>query len=178
MFEALGSFIYRRCWLVLLGAGALLVLAVFMLLRGGALSGGIIRDLEAEQAERLTEDVLGHSRKVAFVAVFRAKHAGLTESELRAAVSDAVAPLRRLPGVQSVLAPTDVPSGPGAPRALVPRMLNAEARAAFAIVTLAGTPKDALRAYPSVRAALRSDRLTIVCTGHVPFLHDLGETLA
>ncbi|HEY8943576.1 MAG TPA: MMPL family transporter, partial [Polyangiaceae bacterium] len=172
MLEALGRFVHRRRWLVLLGTGALLVVAVLMLARGGHLTGGTIRDLEAERAQLLVEEVIGHPPDSTWIAVFRAVRADLDEAALRAAVGRALEPLRSHPSVLAISAPGPRGSQHDA------RMVDVPARSAFALITLKGTPKEALHAYPEVRALLRSESLAIACTGRVPFLHDLGVTLA
>lgn len=172
MFEGLGRFVHRRRWLVLIGAGLALALAIAVLVGGGKLSGGTIRDLESEYAQLRVEEVIGHPPDTTWIAVFTAKKRGISGAELRAAVGQALAPLERHPAVLSVSLPRE-PDDP-----LAARMVNASAGSAFALVTLRGTLKEALHVYPELRALLRSDQLDVACTGRIPFLHDLGLTLS
>jgi RND superfamily putative drug exporter len=165
MFESLGAFIHRRRHLVLVLAGLFLAASAVMLWRGGTLTSGNIRGLEAERAQALVEEVVGHPAETTFVAVV---HGDALDP---VAVSAAVAPLRADPRVLSVVTPED------APTFLAPGMVNAEAHAAFALITLRGDFKEALGAYPAVRGRLAGSPLTITCTGHVPFVHDLNRTL-
>src|SRR5262249_42956396 len=89
-----------------------------------------------------------------------------------AEVRRTLAPLRDDQRVLSVMGPDD------APPFAAGGMVNGPARTAFAVVTLRGDVKSALDAYPEVRARLRSPRLAITATGHVPLLHDMTEPLA
>jgi uncharacterized membrane protein YdfJ with MMPL/SSD domain len=171
MFEALGKIIYRNRWLTLALATAFLVASVAMLVRGGALTSGTIHGLESGDAGELVSEVLGHSADNTFVAVMHAGDLDPDGDAYRRAVRQALEPLRTDPRVLSVLGPED------APPPMRPRMVNAAARSVFALVTLAGDERTALAAYPAVRARLRSDRLTIGCTGRIPFLSDMNRTL-
>ena len=56
-------------------------------------------------------------------------------------------------------------------------MINPKAHAAFALVTLRGTFKQALKSYRPIRKMLVSPRLTVECTGRLSYLADLGVTL-
>ena len=171
MFEALGKVIHRRRWLTLALTGAFLVASVAMLLRGGALTGATIRGFEAERAQELVSEVLGHPADSTFVAVLRADDLDATSDAHRRAVREALQPLRTDPRVLSVVGPED------APPFMAPGMVNGPARSALALVTLAGDAKTALDVYPAVRARIRSGRLAIACTGHVPFVSDMNRTL-
>jgi RND superfamily putative drug exporter len=171
MFEALGIFTYRRRWLVLVLAGASLVGAVLMLLRGGTLTSGTIRGLESTRAELLVEEVTGHPTQTQFVVLFRSDALDPRSEPFREAMRRALEPLRHDPAVASVTSPDD------AIPVLAKGMIAPDERAALAIVVLAGDVKAALRAYPGVRAKLRAEGLSVTCTGHVPFMNDLDTTL-
>jgi uncharacterized membrane protein YdfJ with MMPL/SSD domain len=56
-----------------------------------------------------------------------------------------------------------------APTFLAPELVNGKAHEALALVTLRGDIREATRNYPAVRARVTSDRLTVLCTGHIPF---------
>jgi RND superfamily putative drug exporter len=60
---------------------------------------------------------------------------------------------------------------------MIDRLRSREAHTALALVTLRGNVEDGLAAWPELRRKLKSDRLTISCTGKVPFLADLASTL-
>jgi putative drug exporter of the RND superfamily len=170
MFDFLGSFVHRRRWLVLALSGAFLVAAVALLVRGGRLTSGSISGLEADAAARLIQQVTHRPEDTTLVAVFRDPHGNGDAATLDLAMREALAPLRGDARVASVLTPEE--AGPLMGRA----MTNPAAHAAFALVTLRGDFKDALAAYPAVRAELRSP-LAVDCTGRVPFMHDLDTTL-
>lgn len=171
MFESFGAFIHRHHRLTLVLAGLFLAAAAALLYRGGTLTSGNIRNLEAEDAQALVEEVLGHPAETTFVAVLHGDALGDAADARRAALLAAVAPIRDDARVLSVTTPED------APTFLAPGMINPGARAAFALITLRGDFKEALAAYPAVRDRLRGGPLEITCTGHVPFVHDLNRTL-
>jgi uncharacterized membrane protein YdfJ with MMPL/SSD domain len=174
VFEVLANFTYKRRWATLL-AGALVVLAaVASLMRGGRLTGGAIHGLESEHAQALIDGVTKRPADTTFIAVFRAKRPMADALAFEAAVADAVRPLREHPDVVSVLAPE-----PHLPVAMPgPSLVDPKSQVALAFVSLRGDFKEALDKYPAVRAELKSTRLSVECTGRVPFLHDLDETLA
>jgi RND superfamily putative drug exporter len=166
MFEWLGQLVHRRRWVVLALSGAFLVLSLVLLLRGGDLTTPTVAGLEAERADQLVQEVLGHPMDTTFVAVFQGQ-VDSRDQTFHEAMSAAVAPLKADPRVLSVVTPDD------APTFMVIDMVNGPAHAALALVTLRGDVKEAGRAYPAVRALLRSDKLAITCTGYVPFEHDI-----
>lgn len=168
---ALGSAIYRRRWLTLGLAGVFLLGSLAILLEGGELTSGSIRGLEADSAQRLVEGVLGRPLETTVVVIFQAKDPALAPDDqaFQAEVDRAVAPLRSDSRVALVTTTED------APAALALEMANA--RGALAYVTLKGEFREALRAYPGVRAELRSGPLTITCTGKLPYMSDLNRTL-
>jgi RND superfamily putative drug exporter len=172
MFEALGAVVLRHRWAVLVASAAFLAVAVLMLSRGGNLTTGDIHGLEAELAQWQVDGATGRPADTTVVVVFTT-HEGLpSESDaLAAAVSRVLEPLRDDPDVASVLSPSELPPP------LATQMLSVRGQAAYALVTLRGNLVEALAAYPSVRARLRSDQLEIACTGRVPFTHDLDRTL-
>jgi uncharacterized membrane protein YdfJ with MMPL/SSD domain len=171
MFEALGRVIYRRRWLTLALATLFLAASVAMLVRGGPLTSGTIHGLEAERAQELVAEVLGHPADTTFVAVLHADDLDAATPAHRDAVRRALEPLRTNPRVLSVVGPED------APPFMQAGMVNGPAHSAIALITLQGDVKTAIEAYPQVRGSLRSDRLTITCTGHVPFVDDMNRTL-
>ncbi len=171
MFDSLGSTIYRHRWLTLALAGAFLALSVALLLRGGELTGGNIAGLESGHAEQLAESVTGRPAETTFIAIFRSKRLEPDSTAFQQAMRKALAPLRSDARVLAVTAPAD------APPAIAAGMRSPRAHSALALISLRGTAKQALHAYPEVRQKLRSHALEITCTGRIPFLHDLGITL-
>lgn len=171
MFEALGTFTYRRRWLVLALAGLFLLGSVAMLVRGGALTSGTIRDLEATRAEQLVTEVKGHPTQTQLVAIFRSPTLDPKGAQFRASMKRALDRLRGDPAVRSVTGPDDAIS------VVADGMVARDAHAAFALIVLAGDVKTALQRYPAVREKLVAEGLEVTCTGHVPFMHDLDDTL-
>jgi putative drug exporter of the RND superfamily len=171
MLNSWGSIIYRHRWLTLALTGLFLAASLITLWRGGALSSGDIHDLEATRAQHLVEEVLGHPAETTFVAVVRSEALEPRSEAYGVALKQALAPLRDDPRVLSVMSAED------APTFLAPGLRNDAARSTLALITLKGDFKQALAAYPGVRARLRSDALAITATGHLPFVSDLNRTL-
>jgi putative drug exporter of the RND superfamily len=171
MFERLGDAIFRYRWWTLALAGLFLAASVVVLMRGGSLTSGAVRSIESERAEQLVEQVLGHSAETSFVVLLRSSSLEPTSPAFRKAMSDALAPLAADPRVASIVTPEN------APTFMVPGLVSRAAHSALAVVTLAGDFKQALAAYPAVREQLHSERLELVCTGQLPFMHDLNHTL-
>jgi putative drug exporter of the RND superfamily len=171
IFARLGAFVFRYRWAVLVTSGALLALAVGVLVQGGSLTSGVIHGLEAEKAQEVVAAVTGRPVDTTFVVVLHADRKGAPEDGFADAASAALAPLRDDPRVAAVISPDDLPEAYAAP------MIDGPGGTEMAIVTMAGDYREALAAYPAVRREIRSDRLTIACTGRVPYAHDLDRTL-
>jgi RND superfamily putative drug exporter len=167
LFEALGAAIYRHRRLTLGATGVFLAASIALLVRGGELTGGTLPGLESAEAEAIAAEITGRPADTTFVALFTSERGGALLPGMRAAL----APLAGDPRVVSVASPADLPPEAAA------AMLTPNASTGFALVTLQGDVKQALQAYPEVRAKLTSPDLAIRCTGKVPFLHDLGEVL-
>src|SRR4051794_28394071 len=103
MLEALARWIYRHKWATLIITGVLLVGSVIVLVRGGHLTAGTIRGLEADRAESVVGEVLGQSPDATFVAIFQAKDRASGGAPFHAAVRHALAPLRAEPAVLAVV---------------------------------------------------------------------------
>lgn len=172
MFGALASFIYKHRWGVLIGASLFLLAAVAMVLRGGKLTGGSFGDREAERTQKLVEQVLGFSNDTTFVVVFQSEELDPTQAPFQQAMAAALEPLERDPNVLAVVPPQK------ASVLFAEAMVDPETHAALALVSVKGEFKEALTRYPSIRKQLRSDELTITCTGKLPFMDDFDRVLA
>jgi uncharacterized membrane protein YdfJ with MMPL/SSD domain len=171
MFAKLGAFVFRYRWAVLVTSGALLALAVGVLIQGGSLNSGVIHGLEAEKAQEIVAAVTGRPVDTTFVVVLHADGLDAREGTFADAASAALTPLRDDPRVAAVISPDDLPEAYAAP------MIDGPGGTEMAIVSMAGDYREALAAYPAVRREIRSDRLTIACTGRVPYANDLDRTL-
>ena len=171
MFEALGAVVFRFRWIVLFASAAFLALAVAVLVRGGSLTSGVIHGLEAEKAQRVVDDVTGRPADTTFVVVFHAEGLDARDAAFADAAHAALAPLRDDPRVAAVVSPDDLPE------TYATALIDGPGGTQMALVTLQGDLREALGAYPAVRERLRSDRLTVDCTGRVPYMLDLDRIL-
>ena len=171
MFERLGALIHARKYVTLFVAIGFLLFASLLLVRGGHLGAARIEGLEADHAVSLADAVTGRREETTFALVFRSSAMGPSDPRFREAMSAALAPLRTDPNVESITSPED------ASTFMIERLRNEKDRAALALVTLRGSAQEALDAYPEVREKVRSSELEIVCTGQMPYLHDLADVL-
>jgi RND superfamily putative drug exporter len=165
LFDALGTAVFRHRWAVLVSSGLFLGLAIALLLRGGSLSSGAISGLHAERAQRIVDEVQGRPSETTFIAVFRPRGGAEGRPTLLAELRRTLDTLRNDSRVAAVVSPFEAAVQPADPAS------------AIAFVTLRGDFRQALNAYPDVRARLASDTLEITCTGQLPFMHDLNRTL-
>lgn len=172
MLSRFGTFIHRRRWLALVVSALVLALSIASVIRGGALTSATTSGLEAGEADRLVEAITGMPIATTLIVHFRSEDLDPNGQEFQEEMTRALAPLASDERVAAVRDPQN------APAPLMARMVSPRARAAFALVTLAGDFNDARAAYEGVRAKVRSDRLSIAFTGHVAYVHDLDETLA
>ena len=170
-FERLGVWVYRWRWATLAGSTLFLALSVFVLVRGGQLTGPIIHGIESERAQAVVEQVLGHTMDTTVVAVFRAKTMDPRNEDFQAALRGALEPIRSDSRVLGVMTSDD------APPSLAIDMTNAKEHSVFVLITLKGSFKEALHEFPRVRARLASGAFTIECTGRLAYANDLDTTL-
>src|SRR5262245_10737997 len=109
MFAALATLIYRRRWWTLIASTLFLAASIATVVHGGKLTGGTFGDREAEQTQRLVEQVLGHSNDTAFIAVFHSDTLDAQAPPFQAAMKAALAPLAGHPDVLSIMTPDDAP---------------------------------------------------------------------
>ena len=96
-FERLGQWVFTHRWLTLAGSTVFLALAVVTLTRGGVLTGPIIQGIEAERAQAVVEQVLGHTMDTTVVALFRANAMDPRNQDFQSAIKDALEPVRADP---------------------------------------------------------------------------------
>src|SRR5580692_6550330 len=140
MYRTLAAVILARPWRTLALSAAFLAVSLAMVVRGGKLTGPSFGDNEAEETERLLEQVLGHSMATTVVVIFHSDTLYPGDDAFRVRMNAALAPLLGAddPDVLSVMTPND------APPALAPGMVNGSAKSAIALVSLRGTLEEAL----------------------------------
>lgn len=171
MLERLGAFIYDHRRLTIVIAILYLVFAAALLVRGGHLGAARIAGLEADRATELADTVTGRREETTFAVAFRSDTLSPTDPRFVAAMAESLAPLRADPAVESITSPED------ASTFLIERLRDEGSKTALALVTLSGSAEDALDRYPAVREKIRGGELSVVCTGTIPYLHDLADVL-
>ena len=171
MYVSLGGFIQRRPWLTLIASLVFLTASLLVVLRGGRLAGAGISGLESDRAQSVVDAIAGRSEETTIAVVFQSSELAPTDVEFTAAMRRALAPLRDDPRVASVTTPDE------APPAMTSRLQSRDTRTALAFVAMRGQLEDGLSAWPELRRKILSDRLSITCTGKIPFLADLAGVL-
>jgi len=171
MFIALARAVSRHRPLVLAGTLVVLALAVVSLIHGGTLSSGTIEGTESTEAAALVRGAAGADTDTTLVALFRHASLPATDPVFQAALLQVLQPISARPEVQGVVSPFDVPE-----RAR-DRFLSRDGRTTLVLLRLRGGEKEAVRAAPAIRAALRNGPFAVAVTGKPAFLADLNEQL-
>jgi RND superfamily putative drug exporter len=169
--KRLGEWVHANRRRVLALWALVFAASIALIVRGGALSSGDIAGLESHRADVAAAQFSAGRHDTAFVVVFTSKSLDPRDAAFREARDAALAPLKSDPRVEHVTTRDD------ANPFLRARMLNANAKAETAFVTLRGSYRDAFAAYGDVRKKLSSSTLDIECTGRIPYMHDLDATL-
>src|SRR2546425_4161634 len=160
MFAAGGRFVHRRRWWVLGISGLMLVFSVFIAAQGGKLaSGGFIETSESGRASRLIEHELPRAGGSTFTLLFSSDTLKATSPEFRAAVEDAIKPLRDDARVATIVTPYD---GTATDPTL---LISKDGRAAVVDVAVKDELALARDYYPELRKTVRSDKLQVQATG-------------
>ncbi|WP_141326282.1 MMPL family transporter [Myxococcus sp. AB025B] len=171
LFARLALGVHRHRRVVLVGAGVFLLVAIGVLSRGGHLTTGTIDGIEAARAEALARPATAGSTDQTLAVIFHHDTWTANEPRFTQAMADVLERVRRLPEVESVVSPV------GAPGALGARFVSATGHDVLALVRLKGGEREAVAAFPTVRAALDDPRLETTLTGKVAFLAALNQLL-
>ena len=171
MFAAWGHFVYRYRWAVLGVSAALMVLSAVVSARGGDLkSGGIIQTSESGRAAKLIQNELPRSSGTSFTVLFSSPTLKVTDPAYKAAVEQALAPVRSDARVQSVLTAYDPGPQAGA-------LVSKDQRSLIAVVSVKDESVAAQKYYTELRDAIRSDTLGVQATGYLAINHDFNTIL-
>ncbi|HSW94776.1 MAG TPA: MMPL family transporter, partial [Patescibacteria group bacterium] len=171
MFAAWGHLVYRFRWAFLIVSGALMAVSVVVSAAGGDLkSGGIIQTSESGRAAKLIENELPRSNGTSFTVLFGSQTLLVTDPAYKAAVDQALAPVRSDPRVQSVLTAYD--PGPQAAS-----LVSKDQHSLVAVVSVKDDSVIAGKYYPELRAKITSDILTVQATGYLAINHDFNAIL-
>src|SRR3989449_1377509 len=172
MFAAWGRFVFGRRWWVLGVSGLLLVGSAVIAAQGGKLeSGGLIETSESGLASRLIQHELPRSGGSTFTLVFASDTLDAKSSEFRAAVEDAIAPLRTDPRVATIVSPYD--SSAPDPTLYIAR----DSRAVAVDVATKDELPVARDYYAELRGKVRSDKLRVQATGLLAITHGFNVVL-
>ena len=171
MFSAWGHLVYRFRWAFLVVSAALMALSVFVSAAGGELkSGGIIQTSESGRAAKLIQDELPRSSGTSFTLVFGTQTLTATDPAYKAAVDQALAPIRADPRVQAVLTAYD--PGPQAAS-----LISKDQHRLVAVVSVKDDSVTAGKYYPELRDKITSSVLTVQATGYLAINHDFNVIL-
>ncbi|WP_426747065.1 MMPL family transporter [Myxococcus faecalis] len=171
LFARLALGVHRHRRAVLVGAVVFLLAAIGVLSRGGHLTTGTIDGIEAARAEALARPATAGSTDQTLAVIFHHDTWTAKQPRFTQAMTDVLERVRRLPEVESVVSPV------GAPEALGARFVSATGHDVLALVRLKGGEREAVAAFPAVRAALDDPRLETTLTGKVAFLAALNQLL-
>nr|BDT33054.1 MMPL family transporter [Myxococcus sp. MH1] len=171
LFARLALGVHRHRRAVLVGAVVFLLAAIWVLSRGGHLTTGTIDGIEAARAEALARPATAGSTDQTLAVIFHHDTWTAKQPRFTQAMTDVLERVRRLPEVESVVSPV------GAPEALGARFVSATGHDVLALVRLKGGEREAVAAFPTVRAALDDPRLETTQTGKVAFLAALNQLL-
>ncbi|MFY1825745.1 MMPL family transporter [Myxococcus fulvus] len=171
LFARLAVGVHRHRGVVLAGAVVFLLAAVWVLSQGGHLTTGTIDGIEAARAEALARPATAGSTDQTLAVIFHHDTWTANEPRFTQAMTDVLERVRRLSQVESVVSPV------GAPEALGARFVSGTGHDVLALVRLKGGEREAVAAFPTVRAALDDSRLETTLTGKVAFLAALNQLL-
>jgi len=163
VFATWGRIVYRWRWLTLLFSMLVLVASIGVLAQGGTLGRVNGGTTEADRAAHLIDEELPKNPGFSITLVFGGRSVNATDPRFRAAMLEALAPLRNDPRVVGIRTPFDTPETNTA-------LIGRDGTHALAFVS-------ALKEYPSVRALVHSDTLDINATGDTAINHDFDRTL-
>ncbi len=171
MFVALARAVSRHRLLILAGTLGVLVLAVLSLVRGGTLTSGTIEGTESAQAAALVRGAAGADTDTSIVALFTHRSLPATDPVFQGALGLQLEKVSGQPEVESVVSVIT------APEQARSRFLSRDGKTALVLVRLKGDEKEAVRAFPAVKTALRDGPFQVAVTGKPAFLTDLNAEL-
>ncbi|MGD1053247.1 MAG: MMPL family transporter [Candidatus Dormibacteria bacterium] len=158
-----GGFVARRRWWVLLASIVLFVASLGLLSRGGTLNNNDTFHFESSHALTLESQQLPTSIANGFELVLGSPSLTVGSPGFAAAVSSALAPLRRDSRVQTILVPPlDDPTAQSSLISTDRHWVAVEVELNLANFA------DATKAFPSLRAQVHSSVLTVHAAGDVP----------
>ncbi len=171
MLAAWGLIVFRHRVVVLVCSVVFVALAGVALSRGGKLTTGTIRDLEATQAATLAQRALGDRAGPTLIALFRSETLTVSDPAFYAAMGESLAPLDGDAHVASVLSPVEAPTIIG------DTLVSSDQHAALAVIVLKGDLTASEKAFHDLSAKIKPGPFRVTYTGDAKFRADLDETL-
>jgi RND superfamily putative drug exporter len=174
-FARWGRFIYCWRYATLVLTGLLLAGSILMLISGGSLRNSPTNVGESWDAYQLMQKELPRSptaeQTTSFTVILGSDALSPSDPAFKEAVLVALAPLRADPRVAEVSLPYEDAG------AVLPGRQSRDGRYVTAFVTVKGSVRASEKAYPALRALIRSDRLQIVATGGLAVQSDFDRLL-
>jgi len=175
MFASWGRLVYRYRWATLAGSGVLLAISIAGMLMGGTLTSGgpLTSNLESARAGNLVSSELAAGKVTSnFVLIFSSKTDSVSDPAFKDAVTSALAPIQDDSRISSMVTPYNAPS----PR-VAQALTSTDGHQALVSVDLRSTGMQARKDYDALRAAVKSDTLTVTGTGFVAINEAFNKTL-
>ena len=175
MFASWGRLVYRYRWATLAGSGVLLAISIAGMLIGGMLTSGgpLTSNLESARAGNLVSSELAAGKVTSnFVLIFSSKTDSVSDPAFKDAVTSALAPIQDDSRISSMVTPYNAPS----PR-VAQALTSTDGHQALVSVDLRSTGMQARKDYDALRAAVKSDTLTVTGTGFVAINDAFNKTL-
>jgi RND superfamily putative drug exporter len=170
MFAAWGRIVNRYRWFVLGGSVVLLAASIVGLRYTGTFKNTTPSDLESARAINLVNQQLPQPGGSGFDLVFHSAGLSATDPSFKAAMQDALQPLRADNRVKSVTTMLDQVPNPSA-------YVSKDGHSALAVINVRDAFATARTYYPQLRAEVHSSTLQVYGTNFLAMNHDFDTYL-
>ncbi len=171
MLSNWGRAIARRPKPVLIASGAMLVVSLAMLVRGGPLTTPTIDGIGWTRAQELIEHDLGQPGQASFTLVLHADGVLASDPRFDRALHEQLDGFRADPRVQQVISPVDLP------HPYSDAFISADQTHALALIAVKGTLREVGLISEEIRGEFKPGLLKPTFTGYLAFKRDLDRLL-
>ena len=171
MLSNWGRAIARRPKPVLIASGAMLLVSLAMLVRGGPLTTPTIDGIGWTRAQDLIEHDLGQPGQASFTLLLHADGVLASDPRFDRALHEQLDAFRADPRVQQVISPVDLPHPYG------DAFISADQTHALALIAVKGTLRDVGLISEEIRGEFKPGLLKPTFTGYLAFKRDLDRLL-